>query len=49
MNVGHGFVNNFLYGFAVVQFRFLGQVTYIDAWLRPGFANVILIYARHNA
>lgn len=48
MNVGDGFVHDFLDGFLFVQLRLLGQVAHLDAGLGAGFADVILVHARHN-
>ena len=49
MNAGNRLVDDLLDRFVLVQLRLLGQISHVDAGLRAGFTDVILIHARHNA
>ncbi len=49
VDAGNRLVDDLLDGFFFVQLRLLGQIAHVDARLRTGFTDVILVYARHNA
>ena len=48
MDAGDRLIDDFLDGLGVVQFRFLGQITDVDAGLGTGLTNVILVDTGHN-
>ena len=49
MDFGNGLIDDVFHRFTFVQLRFLGQIPHLDAGLGPGFTDVILVNAGHNA